>query len=120
VWTDSWPSIAGAGCGLICVGANEEWVQKVNALRGLRGVERQVGPTRGTRWLAWSCAGHMVARKARRSSRSKPMHGSGSQPESARGVWAVHQKTIGLLGRATKLRPVAQRAETGSGRAEKL
>jgi hypothetical protein len=25
VWTDSWPSIAGAGCGLICVGAGEEW-----------------------------------------------------------------------------------------------
>jgi hypothetical protein len=25
VWTDSWPSIAGAGYGLICVGASEEW-----------------------------------------------------------------------------------------------
>jgi hypothetical protein len=24
VWTDSWASIAGAGCGLICVGAGEE------------------------------------------------------------------------------------------------
>jgi hypothetical protein len=24
VWTDSWPSVAGACCGLICVGAGEE------------------------------------------------------------------------------------------------
>jgi hypothetical protein len=46
VWTNSWPSIAGAGCGLICVGAGEEWARKVYALRGLRGVERQVGLTR--------------------------------------------------------------------------
>jgi hypothetical protein len=27
VWTDSWPSIAGAGCDLICVGAGEEWAR---------------------------------------------------------------------------------------------
>jgi hypothetical protein len=31
VWTDSWSSIAGAGCGLICVGAGEERVRKVLA-----------------------------------------------------------------------------------------
>jgi hypothetical protein len=43
VWTDYWPSIAGAGCGLICVGSSEERAQKVDALRGLQGVERQVG-----------------------------------------------------------------------------
>jgi hypothetical protein len=49
VWTDSWLSIAGAGCGLICVGAGEEWARKVYALRGLREVERQVGLTRRTR-----------------------------------------------------------------------
>jgi hypothetical protein len=60
VWTDSWPSIAGAGCGLICVGAGEEWARKVYALRGLRGVERQVGLTRGTWWPAGSSAGCMV------------------------------------------------------------
>jgi hypothetical protein len=35
VWTDFWPSIAGAGCGLICVGAGKEWARKVYALRGL-------------------------------------------------------------------------------------
>jgi hypothetical protein len=35
LWTDSWPSIAGAGCGLICIGAGEEQVRKVYALRGL-------------------------------------------------------------------------------------
>jgi hypothetical protein len=31
VWTDSWPSIAGAGCGLTCVGAGEERARKVLA-----------------------------------------------------------------------------------------
>jgi hypothetical protein len=29
VWTDSWPSIAGAGCGLTGVGAGEEQAGKV-------------------------------------------------------------------------------------------
>jgi hypothetical protein len=86
VWTDSWPSIASAGCGLICVGAGEEWARKVYALRGLRGVERQVGLTRGTRWPAGSSAGRMVARKARRSRQPEPVQGSGSRPKSARGV----------------------------------
>jgi hypothetical protein len=86
VWTDSWLSIAGAGCGLICVGAGEEWARKVYALQGLRGVERQVGLTRGTQWPAGSSVGRMVARKARQSRRSEPVQGSGSQPESARSV----------------------------------
>jgi hypothetical protein len=49
-------------------------------MRGLRGVERQVGLTRG------SCAGRMVARKARQSRRPKPVQGTSSRPESARGV----------------------------------
>jgi hypothetical protein len=71
---------------LICVGACEEWARKVYALRGLRGVERQVGLTRGNRWPAGSSAGCMVARKARRSRRSETVQGSGSQLESARGV----------------------------------
>jgi hypothetical protein len=31
VWTNSWPSIAGAGCGLTGVGAGEEQVRKVVA-----------------------------------------------------------------------------------------
>jgi hypothetical protein len=86
VWADSWPSIAGAGCGLICVGGGEEWARKVYALRGLRGVERQVGLTRGTHWPVGSSACRMVARKARRSRRSEPVLGSGSQPEFACGV----------------------------------
>jgi hypothetical protein len=71
---------------LICVGAGEEWARKVYALWGLRGVERQVGLTRGTRWPAGSSAGRMVARKARRSRRLEPVQGSGSRPESACGV----------------------------------
>jgi hypothetical protein len=43
VWTESWPSIAGVGCGLICVGVGEERARKVYALRGLRRGETQVG-----------------------------------------------------------------------------
>jgi hypothetical protein len=111
VWTASWSSIAGAGCGLIRVGAGEERERKVYALRGLRGVERQVGLTRGTRWPAGSSAGRMVARKARRSHGQEPMQGSGSRPKSARGVcggspqnrrvtWLSHKtKTGGSTGR---------------------
>jgi hypothetical protein len=83
VWTDSWSSIAGVGCGLSCVGAGEERARKVYSLQGLRGVERQAGLTRGTRGPAGSSAGHMVERKARQS---EPVQGSGSQPKSARGV----------------------------------
>jgi hypothetical protein len=66
VWTDSWPSIVGVGCVLICVGVGEERTQKVYALWDLRGVERQVGLSRGTQCPAGSSAGRMVARKARR------------------------------------------------------
>jgi hypothetical protein len=33
LWTDSWLSIAGAGCGLSCVGASEEQARKVIAVR---------------------------------------------------------------------------------------
>jgi hypothetical protein len=86
VWTDSWPSIVGAGCGLICVGAGEERARKVYALQGLRGVQRQVGLTRGTRWPAGSSVGRMVERKARRSRGQEPVQGSGSRLEFARGV----------------------------------
>jgi hypothetical protein len=50
VWTDSWPSIVGVCCGLICIGAGEERARKVLVLRGLQGVERQVGSARWTRW----------------------------------------------------------------------
>jgi hypothetical protein len=86
VWTDSWPSIASAGCGLICIGAGEERAWKVYALHGLRGVERQVGSAWGTRWPAGLSVGRMVARKARRSRGQEPVKGSGSRPESARRV----------------------------------
>jgi hypothetical protein len=92
----------------------------VYALRGLWGVERQVGLTWGTRWPAGSSAGRMVARKARQSGRPEPVHGSGSRPESARGVCGGSPKNRQLLGWATKLRLEARQAETGSGRAEKL
>jgi hypothetical protein len=108
VCTDSWPSIASAGCGLICVGAGE--ARKVYALRGLRRVERQVGLTRGTRWPTGSSAGRMVARKARRSHQLESVQGSGSRPESTCGdcggspengrvTWLSHKtKTEGSAG----------------------
>jgi hypothetical protein len=104
VRTDSWPSIASAGCGLICVGAGEEWARKVYALRGLQGVERQVGLTRGTRWSAGSSAGRMVARKVRQSRRSEPVQGSGSQPESAHGVCggSLENRRVTSLSHKTK------------------
>jgi hypothetical protein len=106
VWTDSWPSIVVAGCSLICVGAGEEWVRKVFALRGLRAVQRQVGSARGTWRPAGSNAGHMVPRKERRSRGQQRMNGSGSRPESTRGVcggspqnrrvtWLIHKTKIG-------------------------
>jgi hypothetical protein len=96
---------------LICVDACEEWARKVYALQGLQGVERQVGLSRGTRWPAGSSAGHMLARKARRSRRSELVHGSSSRPVSACGVcgsspenrrvtWLSHKtKTRGSAGR---------------------
>jgi hypothetical protein len=36
VWTDSWLSIAGAGCGLTAVGAGEEQARKVVASEASR------------------------------------------------------------------------------------
>jgi hypothetical protein len=106
VWTDSWPSTARAGCGLICVGAGEEWARKVYALRGLRGVERQVGLTRGTQWPVRSSAGRMVARKARQSRRPEPVQGSGSRPESACGVCggSPENRRVTWLSHKTKTR----------------
>jgi hypothetical protein len=96
---------------LICVGAAEEWAQKVYALWGLRGVERQVGLTRGTRWPAESSAGRMVARKSRQSCRPEPVQGSGSRPESARGVCdgSLENRRVTWLSHKTKTRGSAGR-----------
>jgi hypothetical protein len=74
VWTDSWPSIAGIGCGLVCVGAGEEQARKVLALRGLRGVERQVGLVRGTRCPTGSCASRMVQEEQDEVVDMEPVH----------------------------------------------
>jgi hypothetical protein len=41
--------------------------ERFSALRGLWEMERQVGSVRGTRWTAGLGAGHIVARRARRS-----------------------------------------------------
>jgi hypothetical protein len=48
VWTDSWLSIAGAGCGLTGVGAGEEQAWKVVDGEALQVTRRQVGLVRGT------------------------------------------------------------------------
>jgi hypothetical protein len=93
VWTDFLKSIAGASCGLICVGAGEERARKVYALWGLRRVERQVGLTRGTRWPAGSSAGRMVPRKARRSRRSEPVQVAAHNRSLHMGFAVVHHKT---------------------------
>jgi hypothetical protein len=42
--------------------------------------------------------GCMVARKARRSRRPEPVQGSGSQPESARGVCGGSPQNLHVLG----------------------
>jgi hypothetical protein len=42
VWTDSWPSIGGASCDLIGIGAGKDQVRKIYA-SGPPGVERRVG-----------------------------------------------------------------------------
>jgi hypothetical protein len=89
-------------------------------LGGLRGEERQVGKTRGTRWPAGSSAGRMVARKARRSHGQELVQGSGSRPESARGVCSGSPQNRLVTWLSHKTRPEARRAETGSGCAEKL
>jgi hypothetical protein len=94
---------------LRCVG--EERARKVYALRGLWGLERQVGSAQGTRWPVGSSAGRMVARKARQSHGKEPVQGSGSRTESAcavcggspqnrRVTWLSHKtKTGGSAGR---------------------
>jgi hypothetical protein len=106
MWVDSWLNIVGAGCGLICIGAGEERARKVYALRGLRGVERQLGLVRGTRWPAGSSAGYMVARKARQSHRLEPVQGTSSEPKSACGVCggSPQNRRVTWLSHKTKIR----------------
>jgi hypothetical protein len=93
---------------------------------GLQVWRRQLGLVRGTRWPAGSSAGRMVAWTARWS--CGRFLGRASKPRSSRDYvgaesWVeigggytefarfavVHQKTTGLLGWATKLRPKTRR-----------
>jgi hypothetical protein len=111
---------AGAGCDLICVGVGEDQARKVYALRGLQGVERQVGSARGTQCLAGSSAGRMVARRARRSRGQEPMQGSGSRPESAHGVCSSSPQNRRVTWLSHKTKTGGSMGETGLGRAEKL
>jgi hypothetical protein len=116
----SWPSIAGAGCGLICIGAGEDWARNVYALRGFRGVERQVG-------LSWGTSGQRGQVRAAwwQEKQDKVIDRSRCKVVAHNqslhtGFAVVHHKTVRLLGWATKLRPEARPVETGSGRIEKL
>jgi hypothetical protein len=111
--------IAGADCGLIGVGVDEEQARKV-CTSGPPGVQRQVGLVRGSQWPTGSSAGRMVARTTTQSrvrflgwaskSRSSQynrgdqvMSGDcrGGHTKSARFA-VVHHKTAGLLNWATK------------------
>jgi hypothetical protein len=120
VWTNSWPSIVGACCDLICVGACEEQAWKVYTLRGLRAMERQVGSARGTHWPVGSTAATWWQEKQDEIvDRSRCMIVAHDRSMNE-GFAAVQQKTVGLLGWATKRRPKARRVKTGSKRVEKL
>jgi hypothetical protein len=67
---------------------------------GLRGVERQVGSARWTRWPDGIKCGSHGGKKSKMQSgtvswlslktKVEPVLGSGSKPESARGVWLVY------------------------------
>jgi hypothetical protein len=96
VWTGSLPSIAIAGCGLICVGAGEEWAGKVYALRGLRGVERQVGSARGTLVASRVKCGPHGGKK----SKTKSWIGAGAGKWFTTGVytWGLRRFTTKLSG----------------------
>jgi hypothetical protein len=70
-----------------------------SALRGLRVMERQVGSVRGTRGTAGLGAGHMVARRARRS------HGRSSRctvAAESRGLAGGRAEHAGFGGLPTK------------------
>jgi hypothetical protein len=67
VLTDSWPSIAGAGCGLICVGAGEERARKVLACVASEERRNKSAQLDGPGGRTRSSVGRMVARKAKRS-----------------------------------------------------
>jgi hypothetical protein len=88
-------------------GASEEWRDKYAWLEGPGG---QQGQVRAAWW--WEKQDEVVDwSRCRVEAHDQSLHV---------GFAAVHQKTVGLLGWATKPRPEARRAETGSGRAEKL
>jgi hypothetical protein len=84
VWTNSWPSITGAGCGLIDDGAGCRWrtSAKGRCRWGLQVCSRQVGLVWGTWWPTGSSASHMVARTTRQS-RGRFL-GWSSKPRSSR------------------------------------
>jgi hypothetical protein len=111
VCTDSWLSIASAGCGLIYVGVGEKWARKVYALQGLRGVERQVGLTWGTRWPVGSSAGRVVARRTWWSRRSEPRRVAAHNRSLHAGFAVVHHKT----GRVTWLNHKTKTGDSAGG-----
>jgi hypothetical protein len=131
--TDSWISIAGAGCGLIGVGADKEQAWKVYA-NGPPGVEQTSSSVWGTRWPVESSTGHMVVRTVRQSHvqflgwTSKPRssrnnHGdqvmSGDWREATPSPQGLQWFTTKLLGYLTEPQPedsVQQTDQNGSDR----
>jgi hypothetical protein len=92
--------------------------QRSSALRGLREMERQVGSVRGTGWTTGLGAGHMVARRARRSRGQSSQCTVAVESRGLAGGRAEHAGFIGgrflSLGLKTKSKgPTRRRQDPG-------
>jgi hypothetical protein len=103
--------------------------ERSSAFRGLREMERQVGSVRATRWMAGLGAGHMVARRAKRSCgrlswckvavESRGLAGGLAEHAGFGGLAKNHRKTVSWFGPQNQVRR-PNTTEMGSGRVGKL
>jgi hypothetical protein len=120
---------AGVGCDLVCGVAGEERARKVVNLEGPLGDGETSRLVRGTRWTAGLGAGHIVARRARRSHgrssrctvavESRGLVG-GRDEHAGFGGFPTKPSEDGFLVWASKPSPKTNTTETGSGRVGKL
>jgi hypothetical protein len=101
-WTDSWHSIAGVGCGLVCVGAGEERARKVFSLEGPPGDgETSRLGSRDPVDSGVGCRPHGGDTSKTKSWTVELVHGGGrvkwfgGRPDRTCGVWWFAHKTIG-------------------------